>query len=396
MAQPRWPTARAKPRKSRSNPHRRLGFLALIAAVAIAFSMGSTVRAQAPTDVAAWQESPADRLPEPPDGFLTERRGPVQWVFPASATSLVRDLQSGYQATWREVTAPLGGTIEDTLEIRIGVNPSEMAALAPESAPPPGYAVGVAYPARGLVLLSLTAPETWEFPDLERVLTHELSHIALFRAVRGRSVPRWFVEGLAITQAGENDLTRVRTLWTATLSDQLLPLEALSGAFPSRPYAVNVAYAQSADLVDFLLSQKYGARSFRALLKSLREGSRFEDSVLASYHESLPSVERRWRRRLEERFSTLPLIFSGTGVWLLATLLLVAAYVRRRRRHRSEIARMAEEESAQARMFARVEQTVERKLGTDAEGEAVVYVPISSGDLDVPTVEYEGQNHTLH
>ena len=73
-----------------------------------------------------------------------------------------------------------------------------------EVAPPPAYAVGVAYPALGLVLLTLSAPDTWERPDLDRVFIHELAHVATHRAAGGNGVPRWLDEGIAIHVAGEN------------------------------------------------------------------------------------------------------------------------------------------------------------------------------------------------
>ena len=61
-----------------------------------------------------------------------------------------------------------------------------MAKLAPTGAPPPAYAVGVAYPALRLILLSMVTPDKWLPPDLDAVYTHELSHVALHEAVGER------------------------------------------------------------------------------------------------------------------------------------------------------------------------------------------------------------------
>ena len=369
-------------------------FAAVIASLGVTATHLPATQAQPADDLVTLRDSERSALPSPPDQFLTEQRGPVRWVFPAAATSVVRGLQSGYAESWARVIGPLSGRLREALEIRVATNPEEMAELAPHDAPPPSYAVGVAYPAQDLVLLSLTAPETWEMPNVSKVLTHELSHIALHRATDGRSLPRWFDEGLAIHQAKENNIARMRTLWTGTLSGQLLPLRALSQAFPARPYDVNLAYAESADFVDFLLRQERGATRFRSLMQQLRKGTDFDEAILAAYYEHLPSMERRWRVQLRERFSTVPLLFSGTALWLLATLLLVLAYIRRRRDHRAAVERMAQEEEAQSRLFARVEQAANEKLGTDSD--SVVYVPVASSELEVPTVEYRGQNYTLH
>jgi len=124
--------------------------------------------------------------------------------------------------------------------------------MAPIGAPPPDYATGVAYSHRGLILLTMSAPQTWEPPDLEVVLVHELSHVALYRAVLGNHVPRWFNEGVAIQQSEVRLLPRMESLLRAAAQRSMLRLSELDKHFPNRPHEVNIAYAQSADVVGFL------------------------------------------------------------------------------------------------------------------------------------------------
>src|SRR5262249_22829786 len=140
------------------------------------------------------------------------------------------------------------------LDIRIALAPEQMRALVGPHTPLPGYANGIAFPEAGLVLLTLTEPETFLRPDLQAVLTHELSHVALYRAVRGAALPRWFSEGVAVQQAQESSLNRIRTLWEGTLRGSLLPLDSLANAFPTRHADIDLAYAQSADFVGYMLS----------------------------------------------------------------------------------------------------------------------------------------------
>ncbi len=202
-----------------------------------------------PVDV---EDGPDLVLPAPPPGFVTERRGQVEWVYPARAREEALGLMRAYDKEWPRIVEELGGDVDARLVVRIGKDPQEMERLAPLNAPPPAYASGVAYPASGWILLTLSAPETWELPNLRLVFAHELSHIALHRAVNGVPLPRWFVEGVAINQSGERSFERVRTLWEANVSGNLVTMRALSRSFPSRAHEVNIAYAQSASFVAFM------------------------------------------------------------------------------------------------------------------------------------------------
>lgn len=359
---------------------------------------------QAPADVGAgWvRASGADRynvdLPEPPEGYLTEQRGQVTWTFPAAATGEARALQDAFADAWERIAEDLGQDIDGELVIRMGRNPEQMHALAPTGHPPPDYASGVAYPRFGVILLTLTAPETWERPDMEAVLAHELSHIALYRAIDGNPVPRWFSEGLAIYQAGEYSLDRARTLWSAVVAGNVVSLERISGRFPSRAHRVNVAYAASADMVAFMRRDARDARSFRILIRHLRGGMGFENAVRESYDATLPSLEREWRVTLQERFQTLPLLLTGGGIWVLVSFFLVFVWIRKRRMNRRRLDAWAQQEADDEEALQRAEAAVVDKLRDAEQVQATLIIADEApgGRDDVPTIEYDGRNHTLH
>lgn len=374
---------------------------AAVAFVAVTF-VPAPARADVPGDVAV--AAPESALPAAPDDYLREEHGAVLWDFPAQAKSVVRELQKTYREEWPRVVRELGMEVDDALVIRIGRNPDEMAALAPVGHPPPGYASGVAYLTRGLILLTLSAPETWQRPDVESVLVHELSHIALHRAVNGNPTPRWFSEGVAIHQAGEHNLDRIKTLWSGTVSGELVPMSDLSGAFPHQPHAVNLAYAQSADFVRWLLARDDGEDRFRELVDRLGRGQPFPTALERTYSIRMQILEIEWHEDLAERFQAWPLLF-GTGVfWVFAAGLLVIAYVRRKRRNR---ATLREWEALEA-----VEDEPET-LGPDTPEPAPILAAFDRAsedddrlyivppeprirDSSIPTVEHEGRSHTLH
>lgn len=358
-----------------------------------------------PSDVslATFEES---ALPAAPEGFAQRRTGAVRWDYPEAATTLVDQLAETLRTEWPRIEQELGVDVDDALVIRIGRNPDEMAALAPPRAPPPAYAVGVAYPASGLVLLTLSAPETWERPDVLQVLAHELSHVALHRAAGGHPVPRWFTEGVAIHQARERSFERMQTLWEATVRGTVLPLDDLSRRFPSRPHEVSVAYAESADFVEWLLRRGDDNRQFAALIGRLSRGQPFETAVSQTWSAGIGQLEHEWREGLNERYGAMPLLL-GTGViWVLISLLVVLAWLRRRRDARRTLSQWAVQErdadAARVALAARVEAAVAVEVAsidvTEDDVDDDLPGPNTSGRRDphVPTVVWDGRNHTLH
>jgi hypothetical protein len=343
---------------------------------------------------AAAAPSSAPDLPDPPPGYQEEWRGNVQWTFPTSARAPIDDLQRTLDEAWPQVVEDLGGHIASDLRIRVGRNTDDMRALAPRGRAPPTYASGVAYSDLGLILLTLTAPDTGKRPDVETILVHELSHVALHRAVDGRPLPRWFVEGLAIHQAGEASLARTRVLWEATLQGRLLPLSELDRRFPGHRAGVNVAYAQATSLVTHLWDDD--PERFRALIAHLREGDEFEQALLSSYGFSLAALERTWRADVTRRFRTLPLLLGGGTIWVLASFLVFVAYARSKRRAKKKLDRWQAEEAA----VDRAEQAATRALETwPPEQPSNVRRsgdPPQGREPEVPTVRWEGRNHTLH
>jgi len=354
------------------------------------------------------QEEPADLLqatavPAMPEGFEEIHDGDVTWQFPAAARDLVVLVQTETAADRVRVTNDLGADGGAVL-VRIGRDPDEMRALAPPEAPPPAYAVGVTYPAISLILLTLTAPSTWERPPVDRVLVHEWSHLSLHRALGNGRTPLWFDEGLAIHEARERSLDRVRTLWEATIRGTLIPLDDLDGRFPDRPHAVDLAYAESADFVGWLFTHgDGGASEIRRLVQRMNGGQGFEEAISQTYSAGIGQLEVDWRGELGRRYAALPLLLGSSFAWLVVLVLLVLAYRRKRRDDARTLARWeAEESREEAARLARARAELD-VMWRDADAEAdratsddpaTAHVPVK--DDGVPRVLHEGREHTLH
>ena len=230
----------------------------------------------------------------------------------------------------------------------------------------------------------MSAPESWQPPDLEVVLVHELSHVALYRAVLGNPVPLWFNEGVAIQQSEVRLLPRMESLLKAAAQRSMLRLSELDDRFPNRPHEVNVAYAQSADVVGFLRRTDNDERRFHRLIQSLREGETFDAALATAYGWTRIGLERQWRESLRTRYRILPALFAGSTIWVAAAFLVVFAYRRRRRYHHTKLRQMAYREELEA---LRV---------TTVPPPAPLAPTDMAADTGIPIVEHDGESHTLH
>lgn len=346
-------------------------------------------------------------LPPAPDGYSEITLGNVRWTYPEGDQELRDELHAVIEEAWPRLEHDLGQDVDDAIVVRLARNPEQMRRLSPRGSPPPTYASGVAYPALGVILLTKTAPETWTPPAVSQVLVHELSHVALRRAAGAGSseLPRWFVEGVAIHHAEERSLDRFQVLWNAHVQEALLSLDELDGRFPARVHEVSLAYAQSADVVSFLRREDPDGVRFRSLIRHLREGDSFDDALLDAYALTPTQLDREWNAAISERMGTLPMVIGGATFPAVGVVFLLLAWRKRRRQAKQRLGAMAAEEKAHDDAIERLEALAEARraevLREKAEEEDVLRILVSGDppqgrEADVPTVEHEGREHTLH
>lgn len=365
-------------------------------------------RKEAPSD-APRSHGGALRLPGVPAGYNTYDGGWIKFVYHPSIRERVQPLIADAAAVRTQLTEYLGQPVLSEVRVSVARTPGEMATLAPPNAPYPDYAAGVAYPEIGLVLLTVKPVHPNSQHDLSEVFRHELAHVALEDAVAGRPVPRWFNEGFAVLASGETSYVRLQTLWTATVSDSLLTLPQMERSFPADENQANIAYAQAADIVRFLIRHEEQHR-FRGLVSRMRDGETMDSALLNSYGEDAAALESEWREEVAKRYTFWPVLFSGTVIWAGTLGLFVLGWRKKRRKAAATLARWEREEAADDE--ARRRLALRADTGASAPRVHIVLSRSSSSDeapasippaamhrmpeIEVPKVEHDGQWHTLH
>ncbi|HEY6081356.1 MAG TPA: peptidase MA family metallohydrolase [Polyangiaceae bacterium] len=398
-----------------------------LAAWAAAPSDESGVRTGTPAElphdssapVESRREAPADaprshggslQLPGIPAGFNSYDGGWITFVYHPSIRERVQPLIEDAAAARTQLTEWLGQPVLSEVRVAIARTPGEMATLAPVNAPYPDYASGVAYPEIGLVLLTVKPVHATSQHDLNEVFRHELAHVALEDAIGGQRVPRWFNEGFAVLASGETSFVRMQTLASATMSDNLLTLGQMERTFPADENQANIAYAQAADVVRFLVRREEQHR-FRGLVSHLRDGQSMDSALLNSYGEETATLESEWREDIAKRYTFWPVLLSGGVVWVGSLGLFVVGWRKKRRKAAATLARWEREEAAEdelrrrltsrpdtsAAQAPRVHIVLARAEGSSEEAPPSVPPPmIRIPEIEVPKVEHDGQWHTLH
>ncbi|MDO9018826.1 MAG: hypothetical protein Q8S73_22565 [Deltaproteobacteria bacterium] len=284
-------------------------------------------------------------IPAVPADYATVQLGPLAVSYPRAMRPVFADALGRAERDARAVGTPMGMPELPRLSVRLVPDDAALRALSPPEMPPPRYASGVAYPSIGLTLVSARAPVTGDATRVAQVLRHELSHLAWGVATGQAAGPRWFTEGLAVEQSGEHSFERFQSMAQASFSRGLAPWAQLDARFGGSAEQVDVAYAQGADIVGWLL-RRDGPGRFAVLAERLRDGDAFPVAMRTAFGASLAGLEEEWRADVRSRFALAPL-WAGSGVVTVVFLAMMgAASLRRWRRSAKTRARWAAEERA--------------------------------------------------
>jgi len=221
------------------------------------------------------------------------------------------------------------------------------------------WAIGVAYPDLGVISVAMRRGA--QYSDPAATMRHELAHIALGAAL-GERAPHWLHEGFAYQHSREWSWERAETLAGMAWFGSIIPIEALDAAFPAEENAAHRAYAESYDFVGFLTRRgRYEDTSddgdrwpFRRFLADIGRGTDPDVAARNAFGRSLKQLFDEWKLDLGQRYMLMPIGLFGLVLWILCALLLVLAYLRRRRLNKRRIAQWDLEDAQRRERAARI------------------------------------------
>ena len=187
----------------------------------------------------------------------------------------------------------------------------------------PSWGAAIAVPDAGTIVLRADVGE------LEQTLRHELAHLALHQAVRGR-VPLWFDEGYAGWAAGEWERLGALELNLSVVRGAIPDLNSLDGALRGAPSTADAAYALAVSAV-LELARRNPSGSLDPLMARLVAGEDFEAAVRETTGLPIGRFEEGWQAAVKRRYNLGIWLVAGGGWLLMAVVVVVLVQIRRRR-----------------------------------------------------------------
>src|SRR5690606_26469733 len=110
---------------------------------------------------------------------------------------------------------------------------------------------------------------------------------------------------------------------------------------------------------------------------------------------SSPQFERLWRAHVKRRFGWLQVLAQTAFIWAIATMLVIALFIRRRRRDRARMAQLREAEIPDSPAYWMGEDAVGREVSPPPDDNSVPGEPgppdAGAGTLDERRSDDDGK-----
>jgi hypothetical protein len=157
----------------------------------------------------------------------------------------------------------------------------------------PAWAGGAAFPEHNVVLVTTNTAALEYGVSTTR---HEIGHLVIGRLTFNctNPIPTWLNEGLAMVAEGTEDLSAIEMLDEAIENDAVLTISQLEGSFSVHTNRALLSYAQSYNLVRYLIDT-YGQAQMLSLLETFRAGATPDDALMMVYGFNTNGLEDEWR-----------------------------------------------------------------------------------------------------
>ncbi len=203
---------------------------------------------------------------------------------------------------------------------------------------------GLARPGEDLIIVQaprLRKPGS----DYPGTLRHELVHLLLYRNVNPAYLPQWLNEGIAMSLANEFRWQSMFVLSRMFIQNRIIPYHKLDRAFfmPSGQEQFGDAYAQALSMTRYLRNQLGEVRFWR-VVRAMKD----MPFPQALREHGAMTTQEFWKAYERSLWKYAAFAMMGSGFFFQpAAILLILAYLRRRRIARGLYQRWEEEEAAE-------------------------------------------------
>lgn len=162
--------------------------------------------------------------------------------------------------------------------------------------------------------------------DLEKTITHELTHFLIGAVIDPGNVPRWVNEGLATYLAGEETFNAKVLLSRALFTKSLISLNDVQDVLTFDGSKANLAYAESRSAIEFL-KEIAGNEIIKFIFENINSNNSFDVAFTEMTGLDILDFELQFRREIKSRYRYYFLAAVNDYIWFLIPALLILAYI---------------------------------------------------------------------
>ncbi|MEE4270679.1 MAG: hypothetical protein V2I67_03330 [Thermoanaerobaculales bacterium] len=195
----------------------------------------------------------------------------------------------------------------------------------------PGWVSGFATGASRTIVLFPGRVATYPDDNLATLVHHEVTHVLVAEAARGRPVPRWFNEGIATVAAREWGIEDRARYAVAVVGRSMRSTADLDEGFAAGGRRAARSYALSSAFVRWIRVE-YGQQVTASILERLGRDMSFREAFVRSTGDTIEWAEHRFFVREAVWHTWVPFLTSSGVLWAAITALALIAIQRRRQR----------------------------------------------------------------
>ncbi len=274
--------------------------------------------------------------------IIAEETSSAKIFAPKNYSSMMPEIKEEVELSRYKLMQQLGLTEWGKVEVWLLPSVHDYFTLRNEKSRAPEWAVGLSLSDKGIIIIANGVAKGGAVHNVKQTLRHEMAHVAVDRAKKGKAFPRWFHEGYAVWFADEWTPERSERLSRAVSFDRIQKFSEIERGFPSHQHSASLSYDQSFHFVRSL-GEDYGTDVYARLFKAMGEKS-FENAFVSATDHSLVFVEAKWRAKLKEGQSPWSIISDANILFFGASVLFVVAFLIRRRRNKSQLVKMSHQQ----------------------------------------------------
>jgi hypothetical protein len=193
----------------------------------------------------------------------------------------------------------------------------------------PAWVSGFARGSKAVIVLFPARVHSYPDRNLRTLVHHEVAHVLVAQAARGRPVPRWFNEGVATVAAREWGIEDRARFAMAVLGARPHGVRDLDASFAGSGPHIMRAYALSSAFVRFI-QRRYGPTAPAIVLDGIARDLSFDEAFHRATGERLAHAEQIFFEKDVFWKTWLPFLTSTGALWMAITILALVAIRRRR------------------------------------------------------------------